>query len=199
MLADRIRAALDETERVARAAGGSAWIRWTGFGPVIVEQTTEYGVVYVTGAGVVSDEGQPSPGQVDHILRHDPERVLRMVAAHRQILDEHPLAWHKVTWPDEDGGFTGGRAEVCDTCLPAEVTSPAGGPCATVTALAEAYGVEAYGVETASPQRAEFLKHLDEHHCADENHPAYMGGFGHCAEAMRLFNLQPDHERVLIG
>lgn len=86
-LVTRLREAIDETERIARAAGGSAWIRWTGFGPVVVERETEYGVVYVTGAGVVSDEGQPSPKQVDHILHHDPAAVLRRITADRKILD----------------------------------------------------------------------------------------------------------------
>lgn len=57
----RIRAAIDEDERIAKAA-----VNWS------------------YGAQEWADAGEPD---WVHIARHDPARVLRQVAAHRKILD----------------------------------------------------------------------------------------------------------------
>jgi hypothetical protein len=53
----------------------------------------------------------------------------------------------------------------------------------------------------SEPLRRAFQDHLDVHGCGtgDHNDPRYIGGFGHCPEAMRLFGLQPEAEQVLVG
>lgn len=78
-LVEFLRARLDEEERVAQAAGG-AWV----YGPA---------VNWVLAA---VEEGSSGPahrvacvlveGEREHIVRHDPARVLRDTAARRQIL-----------------------------------------------------------------------------------------------------------------
>lgn len=104
-------------------------------------------------------------------------------AAHRRILDLH-------------APFTGeGGDKICVTCLEGNhLYAVLAYPCPTLVTLAEAYDIS-----MLSPQGQAFVKHLDAHHCADERHPDFMGGFGNCPEAMRLFNLQPPYERVLTG
>lgn len=45
----------------------------------------------------------------------------------------------------------------------------------------------------AEPLRRAFSKHVDEHGCAART------GFAYCDEAMRLFRLLPDGDRVIVG
>jgi hypothetical protein len=162
-LADRIRAALDETERVARAATPGPW-RWgdwsATFGtleqdPYVLERAPGLGPfpalrhrdndaeqVLYTEPGVDHDEA----ANRTHIALHDPERELRMVAAHRKILDLHEPSEYRIR--------RGGVTEVvmqCDHCASLchsgsglSCDSPdAPYPCETVQIVAEAYGVEA--------------------------------------------------------
>lgn len=53
----------------------------------------------------------------------------------------------------------------------------------------------------ALPLMAAFDDHLDGHGCGtgDSHDPAYCGGFMHCPEAARLWDLLPDHWRVVIA
>lgn len=91
-LLERLKEALDETERIAREASGpkGIWPSW--------ETSKFYG--YETPhvlIGIGSDRQPLSGGQftytpvekrfADHIVRNDPARVLRQVAAHRKLID----------------------------------------------------------------------------------------------------------------
>jgi len=93
-LVARLTSALDEDERVAKAASPGPWQSH--------DVDPEYGKLhyygdfgwYVRGpAGSPefedSDQGR---ADADHVARHDPARTLRMVAAHRIILDLYEQA-----------------------------------------------------------------------------------------------------------
>lgn len=67
---------------------------------------------------------------VAHIARHDPARVLAMVAAHREILELHDGS-HECSVFDHNGDV--------DSCA----WVPKGGVCSTLRALAKGYGIEA--------------------------------------------------------
>lgn len=54
---------------------------------------------------------------------------------------------------------------------------------------------ERLAVMLAEPPRKAFDAHLDEHRCYEPP----IGGFGHCPEAMALFELLPDGDRILIA
>jgi hypothetical protein len=54
-------------------------------------------------------------------------------------------------------------------------------------------GFEVVAALLAEPLRQAFKRHLDEHGCAE------IRGFAYCPEAMRLFDLLPDGDRVVIG
>ncbi|WP_405636977.1 DUF3825 domain-containing protein [Streptomyces sp. NBC_00117] len=70
---------LDEDERIAWAAGGNVWRRQ--------EYPSDAVAIYASnGEGVVYDEGWPSEGQAEHIVEHDPARVLREIDAKRQVV-----------------------------------------------------------------------------------------------------------------
>jgi hypothetical protein len=69
------------------------------------------------------------PAMAEHIALHDPERVLRRVAADRRILDLHRSVQKRST--GSDGGFI----EDCQTCE----HFPAQYPCATIRLLALPY------------------------------------------------------------
>lgn len=76
-----------------------------------------------------------------------------------------------------------------------------------------AYGVwQALAVTLAEPLRRTFSLHLEWHGCSclkrpdckhPEEHEATGGheiqGFGHCPEAMALFGLLPEGDRVVVG
>jgi hypothetical protein len=65
-----------------------------------------------------------------------------------------------------------------------------------------AHGVyEALAMTLAQPLRKALDQHLDEHGCGtgDTDSPQYIGGFFHCPEAKRLFELLPDDDRILIA
>lgn len=118
-LIQAIRAAIDEDERIAVMAamrpGEETWQTSVRNGPESIR--AESGIHI---ASYVANEHRP------HIVRHDPVRVLRQVAAHRKILDAHPMdsmpRWRP--W--------------CTTCHDETVDYP----CDTIAALAEAYGID---------------------------------------------------------
>jgi hypothetical protein len=159
-LADRIRAALDETEAWARAASqtsapgtptGEHW-RWEcshcdtviTINPVTdayvecpdgcsaevsLRSVEQYptGMSYTLPAFIVTGEEVPATAGA-LIVRHDPAAVLRMVAAHRKILDEHDRICDQYNDPKRTAPMAMG---------------PAYGLWLAIVALAEAYGVEA--------------------------------------------------------
>ncbi len=111
-------------------------------------------------SGVWADDGSPVPpdcvvlydrsgrltvGQHRHMVRHDPDRVLRQVAAHRKLLDLHAEVYRDVGWL-EDGDERMAELPVCGHCVPrhswfnsrAEVPAY---PCVTVLIVAEGRGL----------------------------------------------------------
>lgn len=123
-LIEALKAAIDEDERIALAARGGGEGRWTrhnGHGTRNLRDEQLNVVVY--------DEGSPSDEEFDHIARHDPQRTLAMVAAHREILDLHRRS-DEVPWDS-----------ICDRCGTA-IEYPVGWPCDTVLALAKGYRID---------------------------------------------------------
>lgn len=63
-----------------------------------------------------------------------------------------------------------------------------------------AYGVwHALAVTLAAPLRKAFVDHLDEHGCGAGSGPTYIGGFFHCPEAKRLYELLPRGDRMPVA
>lgn len=103
-LTTRLRAQLDEDQRVALAAGGVAWTSENdpydgGSVEVANPAPGEFGII-------VYAEGRPSSEQANHIAAWDPARVLAEVQAKRDILDLHQGA-HQCTISDPLGDDTG--------------------------------------------------------------------------------------------
>jgi hypothetical protein len=75
------------------------------------------------------------------------------------------------------------------------------GECCGQPATLAHVGFEVAAVTLAEPLRRAFHAHLDEHGCGtgDPRDPRYVGGFGHCDEALRLWRLLPAGDQVLIG
>lgn len=88
-----VKARIAEDEQTALAAGETDPERCWRFD----DERRTCKVIDGTGDTVVYDEGSPNEGQAAHIVRHDPSRVLREVAAKRRMLaaverwhDPHP-------------------------------------------------------------------------------------------------------------
>jgi hypothetical protein len=138
-------ARLDEDEALALAAQVGQPGTWhaTGEDILTVNPDPHWNGVCVANA---------SGAEAAHIVRHDPARVLREVAAKRAILTEHKPAWRDVEWPHDENGK--GEAQVCPRCQNAEhgtledpgvlpegfVTSYVLAPCPTLLALLSVYG-----------------------------------------------------------
>lgn len=110
---------LDEDERIARAAGHEhvAPAPWRGesWDDAVLNGD---GLVDAKGDGIAVVKGERVR---DHLVRHDPARVLREIDAKRRILAEHALnGW------------------VCSTCDDGEVP-PQAFPCPTLRLLALPY------------------------------------------------------------
>jgi hypothetical protein len=62
-------------------------------------------------------------------------------------------------------------------------------------------GFSVIAVTLGAVLRKALEEHLDEHGCGcgDIRHPSYIGGFLHCPEAKRLFDLLPDGDRILLA
>lgn len=118
-LITRLREAIDEDERLARAA-----VRFGGPPPP-----------HMDGPGVwfaVGMESQYDASVDEHIARHDPARVLREVAAKREILELHQYQYEH-------------PHSYCVSCElnPATTYVRQDGPwCPGVLALAKGYGIE---------------------------------------------------------
>lgn len=118
-----LKAAIDEDERIARAAAPAPWC---------VNDTSDLHLLHDANDGELAETacwlGERYRATYDHFARHDPARVLRQVEAHRKILELHPHARLPTDPPEY----------VCETCEPLEATRTA---CGTVMALAEVYGI----------------------------------------------------------
>jgi hypothetical protein len=123
----RLRAALDEDERVALGAAQRCGPEWT-----LDRHDTEdpYSDGISAPGGSIVSSGDVMVSEGEHMERHDPARVLRQVAAMRKILDEH-----EIEEPGTDYQY-------CRSCQDHERHDARSAPCATVLALAEALGIE---------------------------------------------------------
>lgn len=139
-LIDKLKAALDEDERLALANTGpndpnpDASLSWT---------YDEDGIYDAKGWEVFQGMGY-GMARLDeaighHVAQHDPARVLRQVAAHRKILDVHGLKEVEEPGTRTDFKFSYG-------CVNCHTDTDYGlwglGECDTLLALAEAYGIE---------------------------------------------------------
>lgn len=141
---DKLKAAIDESERIARAATAGPWrVDDETYAEIIYGGTDD--MTSVVSGGRWGGEASVFDQTADalHIAAQNPAVTLRMVAAHRKILDLHA--------PDE------GCCAVChgpeemqefyDRETEQEtvewISDPAPYPCDTVRALAEGYGIEA--------------------------------------------------------
>lgn len=130
-LIERLRAAIDEDERLANLMPPWPW-------------TVNADEVLATDGDLVCEPFALSNNQLRnmaaYIVRHDPARVLRMVAAHRKILDGHP------PFPVRQNGNGRVFAYECATCHEKGTweNEPLrqDWPCPTLLALAEAYGLD---------------------------------------------------------
>lgn len=148
----RLRAALDETERIARAATAGPW---DTTGPDTIAQWGIYDRDWRVAEVVAYDHdnalGQSrGPGYIDpdanaaHIAHFNPDWVLRQVAAHRKILELHEieiiepstssLGWPM--WPNH-----GWVCSVCSERIDGDRVFDDGVACPTLLALIEAYGL----------------------------------------------------------
>lgn len=126
-LLTRLRAKLDEVERIARAAT---------VGPWRVDDETYAEVIYgdddtsVVAGGRWGGEASVFDSTADalHIAAQNPAVTLRMVAAHRKILDEHERICAEYNDPARTEPMAFG---------------PAYGLWIALVALAEGYGIEA--------------------------------------------------------
>lgn len=140
-IAARVLAAIEETERIARAAGGGHWHR--GDRPM-----DECRIEDDDGDFTIYDEGGHGVAHADHIVRHDPAAVLRRCTADRRSVKRHSNRW-RITYGGEIGDSTNlvRHCEVCDYPM----------PCPDLLDRAEAYDVEieepppAGGYPLASP------------------------------------------------
>jgi hypothetical protein len=69
---------------------------------------------------------------------------------------------------------------------------------ATIGHSLASVGFTVAAVTLAEPLRKAFREHLDVHGCGtgDSGDPRYVGGCAHCPEAMRLWDLLPDGDRI---
>jgi hypothetical protein len=155
-LVARLTERLDETERIARAATPGPWRynpakQWHAPADLAARRNGEEYVaagspdnpvcVAVTGAA----DNLLSMADARFIALHDPAAVLRVVAAHRKILDLHASSEYRINY----GGIPRTVlqcehcASLCHSGSGLSCDSPdAPYPCETVQIVAEAYGVE---------------------------------------------------------
>lgn len=132
-LVSRFTATLDELERVARFGGPAPWRRYIeGADDGWAIESTDAEVSFIVG-----DEDVAT-----HIERWDPQAVLRLVAAAREVIAEHQPhvpGFRKLI----DGVVEPPPEPVCSRCLNGLHRVPA--PCPTVRALAAGFGVTEEG------------------------------------------------------
>lgn len=158
-LVERLRAALDRAEEIARAATPGPW--WDSPAQSAPSHHT------IRGGGRPAEKGRPGDvrsvasfdrrtsnrsADIAFIVANDPAAVLRTVAAHRKILDRHRPLHREIAWtvteyagvPDEAYG----EIEVCERCVPkhshfSSRSSVPEYPCDDVRDLAAVYFPEA--------------------------------------------------------
>jgi hypothetical protein len=137
-LVEQLKARLDADERIALDAGATAPHWGEGGNPYLYAAETldarsdwclaKFGV----GNPVFGDP----MAQVTHAARHNPARILAMVAAHREILELHVA----IRLPRDLNGLPR-FCRLCSADRPYEYFG-ADWPCRTLTALAKGYGIQ---------------------------------------------------------
>lgn len=160
-LIEKLTAALDETERIARAAVrhpsrynsdlrdheecGVDDGEWTADRCEVISANPHRGDFFHGGI-MIYDEGGHNEEQAKHIAHNDPAHVLRQVAVHRKILDQHEIEYERPAFNIYFQRMDNPRGRWL--CLPCSETIDGvrqygdGPACPTVLALAEAYGIE---------------------------------------------------------
>lgn len=92
-----IEARLAEDEQVARTATGAPW-RWVDPGGRFKQALTGADGELI--APIANGDVYPATYDAEHIVRHDPSRVLREVAAKRKAIATH--RWHGPDGCEED-------------------------------------------------------------------------------------------------
>jgi hypothetical protein len=123
-LITRLREAIDEAERIALAASPGPW-------SANPEQDEVIAVDGVTVADAFALSSNQTRATAAHIVATCPVRTLRMVAAHRKILDLH--APYVAVAGDP----------ICQTCLEgSHLYAESAYPCPTLLLLSDGYGIE---------------------------------------------------------
>lgn len=93
-----LRACLDEDERAAKAATGRDWY-WSNDAPAPAKYmlAADDGQIVLP---IAPSDVWPQKADAEHIVRHDPARVLREVEAKRRILDMDDR--QPVLYPDDE-------------------------------------------------------------------------------------------------
>lgn len=123
---------LEDAVRCAEKEQGRDWgTRWD-------PRTDSFQIL--DGSGTLVAE-QMQPGAAALAACHSPAAVLRRCAADRKILAAHPHTTHVINpgYGAQSAGFG------CETCHDWDGVPEGRGNCATILALAEAYGLETAG------------------------------------------------------
>lgn len=136
-LLQKLEAAIAETERIAREAGGGEWVHMDlGRHPTSIWDETHRRPV----AGMAT-----APPAGEHIAHNDPKRVLRRVARDRKLLERHSPG------PKVQRGVARQEVQQCEYCaslchsrsgLMCDEPADAVWPCDDVRDLAEDYEIE---------------------------------------------------------
>lgn len=130
-LVEFLTAQLDHDEQVARAVdaeSSSPW-RWVDPGGRLKQALVDaHGSMILPS---VSGDVYPSASFAEHVIRHDPARVLRQVAAYRRILIEHGSMLEQVSWTKD--------LPICNRCRYDQGLDTFNWPCPTVRALVSIY------------------------------------------------------------
>jgi Family of unknown function (DUF6221) len=80
-LLDRLTAAIDEDERIARDAGGGEWHLWNASSPGLVVDAQDETITNE------DDWGRPSAAHAAHIIRQNPKATLIRASGDREIVE----------------------------------------------------------------------------------------------------------------
>lgn len=125
----RLRAGLDRDEALARAAAERA-AEWRSDGRGVEggpfePGDPEWAIPECGEHTIVYDEGWPKPAEAIHIAAFDPARVLRQVAAIREVVAECETLIHRAALASEDSPAAEAILEALADIYPTETGDPA--------------------------------------------------------------------------
>jgi hypothetical protein len=138
-LVSRLSEALDEAEALARSAfaeHNQAEAEWTEIWSGAVQLGPHEELLITNDSGVSR-----------HIARWDPQAVLRLVAAHRNLVRLHERIWiHPGAEYFNDAHLTKEPMPVCASCVPeTQFRRENSWPCRSLTAIAASWGITVEG------------------------------------------------------